>query len=135
MARHVKRYIKNPLNIWYKNWYYQEVTPNVEFFSPAFEYKDNYYEDMVGLPDISWVNGLSCSDVFVRLTIFQRKILIKYYLEDWNDRQIAEYLGAHVNTVNQKRREAIQIVCEEVGISKDELKRSRKSGKRVSLPT
>ena len=135
MARHIKRHIKNPLNIWYKNWYYQEVTPNVEFFSPAFEYKDNYYEDMVGLPDISWVNGLTCSDTFKDLSVFQRKILIKYYLEDWNDRQIAEHLGAHVNTINQKRREAIKTICNEVGIPKSELKRNRKSGKRVSLPT
>ena len=96
---------------------------------------DNYYEDMVGLPDISWVNGLTCSDTFKDLSVFQRKILIKYYLEDWNDRQIAEHLGAHVNTINQKRREAIKTICNEVGIPKSELKRNRKSGKRVSLPT
>jgi DNA-directed RNA polymerase specialized sigma24 family protein len=62
-------------------------------------------------------------------------VLIKYYLEDWNDRQIAESLGAHINTVNQKRRDAVELLCEELGMNKDNIKRSRKSGKKASLPT
>lgn len=72
--------------------------------------------------------------MFNKLSVFQRKVLVKYYLEDWNDRQIAEYLGAHINTVNQKRRDAIDLLCAEMGVSKENIKRSRKSGKKASLP-
>ena len=101
----------------------------------VLEYEDNYYENLTGLPDISWINGQYCADIFKELTTFQRKILVKYYLEDWNDRQIAEYLGAHINTVNQKRREAIELLCLEQGVDKSTLKRSRNSGKKANLPT
>ena len=40
-----------------------------------------------------------------------------------------------LNTVNQKRRDAIELLCEELGMNKDSIKRSRKSGKKASLPT
>lgn len=135
VARHIKKQVKNPLTIWYKNFEFEEwINSGV---NPANEivYEDNYYESVTGLPDITWVNGQSCADIFNKLSTFQRKILVKYYLEDWNDRQIAQYLGAHINTVNQKRRDAITLLCTEAGIPKSELKRSRKSGKKASLPT
>ena len=135
VARHIKKQVKNPLTIWYKNFEFEEwINSGV---NPANEivYEDNYYESVTGLPDITWVNGQSCADIFNKLSTFQRKILVKYYLEDWNDRQIAQYLGTHINTVNQKRRDAIALLCTEAGIPKSELKRSRKSGKKASLPT
>lgn len=135
VARHIKKQVKNPLTIWYKNFEFEEwINSGV---NPANEivYEDNYYESLTGLPDITWVNGQSCADIFNKLSTFQRKILVKYYLEDWNDRQIAQYLGTHINTVNQKRRDAITLLCAEAGVPKSELKRSRKSGKKASLPT
>lgn len=135
VARHIKKQVKNPLTIWYKNFEFEEwINSGV---NPANEivYEDNYYESLTGLPDITWVNGQSCADIFNKLSTFQRKILVKYYLEDWNDRQIAQYLGTHINTVNQKRRDAIALLCAEAGVPKSELKRSRKSGKKASLPT
>lgn len=133
IARHIKKFIKNPLNIHYKNYSYEEWVNNTAS-NIDIEYEDNYYENITGLPDISWINGKSCADIFNKLSVFQRKILIKYYLEDWNDRQIAENLGAHINTVNQKRRDAIDLLCKEMGVLKSEIKRSRKSGKKASLP-
>lgn len=137
VARHIKRFIKNPLNIPYKMLFFEEewiCDPTCNRNEVPW-YEDNYYESMTGLPDFTWINGQSCSDLFHKLSVFQRKILIKYYLEDWNDRQIAEYLGAHINTVNQKRRDAIALLCKETGVPKSKVKRSRKSGKKASLPT
>lgn len=135
VARHIKRYIKNPLNIQYKNCEFEEWVNNGTTINNDFIYEDNYYESLTGLPDLTWINGQSCADIFNKLSIFQRKVLVKYYLEDWNDRQIAEYLGAHINTVNQKRRDAVDLLCKEAGINKADIKRSRKSGKKASLPT
>lgn len=135
VARHIKRFIGNPLNIQYKNFQFEDWVNSDDTAVKVLEYEDNYYENITGLPDISWINGQYCADIFKELTTFQRKILVKYYLEDWNDRQIAEYLGAHINTVNQKRREAIELLCLEQGIDKSTLKRSRNSGKKANLPT
>lgn len=135
VARHIKRFIGNPLNIHYKNFQFEDWVNSDDTSVKVLEYEDNYYENLTGLPDLSWINGQCCADIFTKLTTFQRKILVKYYLEDWNDRQIAEYLGAHINTVNQKRRDAIDILCKEKGVSKSSLKRSRNSGKKANLPT
>lgn len=135
VARHIKKQVKNPLTIWYKNFEFEEWINSDANSTNEIIYEDNYYESLTGLPDITWVNGQSCADIFNNLSTFQRKILVKYYLEDWNDRQIAQYLGTHINTVNQKRRDAITLLCAEAGIPKSELKRSRKSGKKASLPT
>lgn len=133
VARHIKKFINNPLNIWYKNLYYEDWIQSENKIEELI-YEDNYYESLTGLPDFTWINGQSCANIFSSLTTFQRKILVKYYLEDWNDRQIAQYLGAHINTVNQKRRDAISLLCKNTGASKNNIKRSRKSGKRASLP-
>lgn len=136
VARHIKKWIKNPLNIHYKNCQFEDWVNNEKRYSTLeFKYEDNYYESLTGLPDFTWISGQSCADIFNCLTVFQRKILVKYYLEDWNDRQIAEYLGAHINTVNQKRRDAVDLLCEQLDIDKSKIKRSRKSGKKASLPT
>lgn len=135
VARHIKKFINNPLSIQYKNYQYEDCINGEKDVHIDIAYEDNYYESATGLPDLTWIAGQSCSDVFNKLTPFQRKVLIKYYLEDWNDRQIAENMGAHINTVNQKRRDAIELLCSEFNINKDNIKRSRKSGKKASLPT
>lgn len=135
VARHIKKYINNPLSIQYKNYQYEDCINGENDLFIDVSYEDNYYESNTGLPDFTWISGQSCSDVFNVLTTFQRKILIKYYLEDWNDKQIANYLGAHINTVNQKRRDAIKLLCSELNIEEKDIKRSRKSGKKASLPT
>lgn len=134
VARHIKKFINNPLSIQYKNYQYEDCINGDKDVYIDISYEDNYYESSTGLPDLTWIQGQSCSEIFNKLTPFQRKILVKYYLEDWNDRQIAENMGAHINTVNQKRRDAIDLLCEEMGINKNTIKRSRKSGKKASLP-
>ena len=72
-------------------------------------------------------NTLNTSS-FVYLNPLQRKILIRYYLEDWSDRQIAESIGVQTSSVNGKRREAINILCEFFDVDPNTLKRIRKSG-------
>lgn len=134
VARHIKKFIQNPLSVQYKNYQYEDCINGEKDVHIDISYEDNYYESSTGLPDVTWIKGQSCSEAFNKLSAFQRRILIKYYLEDWNDRQIAENMGAHINTVNQKRRNAIDILCKELGINKSMIKRSRKSGKKASLP-
>jgi DNA-directed RNA polymerase specialized sigma24 family protein len=134
VSRHIKKFIKNPLNISYKNLEYEDCINGQEDSDIENSYEDNYYENTTGLPDLSWIMGTNCSDMFGDLATIDRKILVKYYLEEWNDRQISEEFGIHINTVNQKRRFAVQKIAENLGINMDEIKRNRRSGKKAVLP-
>lgn len=135
VARHIKKFIKNPLNISYKNLQYEDCINGSNEYSIENSYEDNYYEDLTGIPNMSWIQGLNCSDIFSSLSNLDRKILVKYYLEEWKDRQIADNLGMHINTVNQKRRNAAKIIANNLGFDLSSIKRTRKSGKKAVLPS
>ena len=94
---------------------------------------DKTYENNVGVPDSSWISGTNCSDIFSDLNPLERKILIKYYMEDYNDRQIGEALGLHINTVNQKRRQAVSKLAMLLDVDEKTIKRSRNSGKKILM--
>lgn len=134
MSRHIKKFIRNPLNISYKNLEYEDCVNGCEDVGMESSYEDNYHENTTGLPDFSWLSGQNCSESFLALSVVDRKILVKYYLEEWNDRQISEEFGIHINTVNQKRRSAIQHIARVVGVDIADIKRNRRSGKRAILP-
>ena len=127
VARFIKAYIKNPLSIPYKNFQYEDFINGSEDML-IIEEQDSYYESLTGLPDMSWVLGETCSNEFLLLTPLQRKIIIKYYLEDWSDRQIAESMGIQTSSINSKRREALNILCQHYDVDPSTLKRMRKSG-------
>lgn len=135
VSRHIKKFIQNPLNISYKTVGYEDCLNGLEDNELNTSYEDTYYEDSTGLPDMDWIAGKNCSEAFTMLLPLERKILIKYYLEEWNDRQISEYFGIHINTVNQKRRQAINKVAETMNIDLNDIKRNRRSGKKAILPT
>lgn len=135
VARHIKKFIKNPLNITYKNLQYEDCINGTNDYGIQDSYEDNYYEDLTGIPNMSWIQGQNCSDLFSCLSSLDRKILVKYYLEEWKDGQIAENLGMHINTVNQKRRSAAKVIADKLGLDLNSIKRTRKSGKRAILPT
>lgn len=128
VARFIKSYIKNPLSVPYKNFQYEDYINGQEdgFFSE--EQESSYYESITGLPDMSWILGSTCANEFSCLSSLQRKIIVKYYLEDWSDRQIAESLGVQTSSINGKRREAVNILCDIYNIDPSTLKRIRKSG-------
>jgi hypothetical protein len=128
VARMIKSNIKNPLSIPYKNFQYEDYINGSEDNYQIESYEDTYYESSTGLPDISWVLGDTCGFEFVYLSPLQRKILVRYYLEDWSDRQIAESMGVQTSMINLKRRQALQILCEEFDVDINSLKRTRKSG-------
>lgn len=135
MSRHIKKFINNPLNIHYKNIQYEDtVDNNHNDLIVENTYEDTYYEDSTGVPDLTWISGKNCSELFTCLNPIERKILVKYYLEEWNDRQISEAFGIHINTVNQKRRYAVAQIAKELGIDMKEVKRNRRSGKNAILP-
>ena len=128
VARFIKAYIKNPLSIPYKNFQYEDFINGSEDTLIIEEQESSYYESLTGLPDTSWILGETCSNEFLLLSPLQRKIIIKYYLEDWSDRQIAESMGIQTSSINSKRREALNLLCQHFDIDPSSLKRMRKSG-------
>ena len=130
VARHIKSYLADMINIHYKNLCYDDTLNGVEV---PFELDDFLYEDALGNPDHTWVSGVNCSDLFKDLTPLERKIIIKYYLENYTDKQIAKEFSVHMNTINQRRKAATRHIAEKYGIKLDEIKRSRNSGKRANL--
>ena len=135
IGRHIHNYIENPLNISYKKVAYEDFTNGEIDNSIERSYEDTYYEDLTGIPNSSWLLGENCSEIFKSLSPLDKKILIKYYLEEWNDKQIAEEFGMHINTVNQRRRSSAKVVAANAGIDFKDIKRTRRSGKKAILPT
>lgn len=134
VARYIKRQTSNPLVVNYKNCQYEDIINGKSSNDYDIIIEDNYYESIMGLPDYTWINGDTCSSLFSDFTPYQRKILIKYYLEDYNDRQISELFGTNIGVINSKRRNAVDKLCELIGIDRDELPRKRKSGRKANLP-
>ena len=131
VSRHIKKFIKNPSNIAYKNCKYEDYLHTYTDVAVENSFEDKIYEDSMGIPDLTWLSGLNCSELFQQLSTMERKILIKYYLEDYNDRQIANEFSIHINTCNQKRRNAINKLANFLDIDPTDIKRSRKSGKKA----
>lgn len=127
VSRHIKNFIKNPLNIQYKNKPYEDyINANNE---EEFYHEDNYYESATGVPDMFWISGQTCSNAFSSLSNLDRQILVKYYMEEWSDKIIAEEFGLHINTINQRRRAAIATLAGNLDMNEDDIKRRRRSGK------
>ena len=134
VSRHIKKQISNPLAVNYKNYKYEDVINGNEDVNINIIHEDNYYESTTGLPDYTWIEGSTCSDIFADLTPFQRKILVKYYLEDFNDRQIGELNDSNIGTINNKRRTAVNKLCKACDYDKNQLTRKRKSGRKANVP-
>lgn len=134
VCRFIKSFIKDPINVSYKNLEYEDCINGNNDKDMKSSYEDNYYEDLTGIPNSDWILGTSCSEMFSNLSPTDRKILIKYYLEEWKDKQIADHFGMHINTVNQRRRSAAKKIAENIGIDLDCIKRTRRSGKKAVLP-
>lgn len=131
LARHIKKYYQNPLNVTYK---ISEYTEGALKDDSTETYEDEYYDDGTGVPSLEWINGY-CGEAFQELSTIERKILVKYYLENLNDNQIAKELGLHLNTINSKRRKSVAKLCEFYGVDPSTIKRSRKSGKNAVVMT
>lgn len=134
VSRHIKRFTKNPINIPYRHTQFEDYMRFSEEPSIENNFEDKFYENSIGIPDMTWISGENCSDLFTVLTPIERKLIIKYYLEEWNDRQISEEFGIHINTVNQKRRQAVGKLAGVLNIDESDIKRNRKSGKRAIMP-
>ena len=124
VSRHIKKFTSNPLNVSYKNSIYDDAILS----SVNMHHEDEYHNSETGIPDMSWISGVSCSNLFLSLSAIDRKILIKYYMEEYNDSQIADVLGMHINTVNQRRRSALKTLADDLGLDYSDIKRTRKSG-------
>ena len=127
VSRHIKKFTSNPLVVNYKTCSYEDSTNGNETDYP---YEDTYYESSVGLPDYTWINGETCDAIFDDLSTLQRKILVEYYMEDYNDGQIGEHTATNIGTVNGKRRKAINDICDKLGIDPKTIPRQRKNGRK-----
>ena len=127
VSRHIKKFTSNPLAVNYKTCSYEDSTNGNENDYP---YEDTYYESSVGLPDYTWINGETCGAVFDDLTTLQRKILVEYYMQDYNDGQIGEHTATNIGTVNGKRRKAINDICGKLDIDPKSIPRQRKNGRK-----
>lgn len=133
VSRYIKKYINNPGNIEYKNCEYKEYMQNVEDPTAEEILTERSYENELGLPDFSWISGEACGEAFESLTPIERKIVVKYYLENYNDRQIAEEFGIHINTCNQKRRAAVSKIAKAMDLPESMIVRNRNSGKNAMV--
>lgn len=134
VSRHIKKFTRNPANIHYKNIAFEDYLQGY-YTETEIEngFEDKIYENSQGVPDSSWIRGETCSDLFQCLTAEERMLIIKYYMEDYNDRQIAELYAMHINTVNQKRRKAVIKLANTLGVDVSKIKRNRKSGRDALL--
>lgn len=128
VARHIKKFIENPANIYYRNVEYDDFfcKTNEDAIVEEQPFENKLFEDSFGIPDSTWISGLSCSEIFEQLTPLERKLIVKYYLEDYNDKQIAEKLGLHVSVVNVKRHAAIEFLAGLLKINQGVIKRNRR---------
>lgn len=134
VARHIKKQIKEVTNISYKIVDFKEDAISrlvsqgmvVDSYKYEMNFEDIICENNEGLPDLDWISGEYCSEAFESLTPEERKIIVKYYLEDQSDAMIAEELGCHINTCNSKRRKALFKIADTLGIPRDMIIRTRK---------
>lgn len=133
VARTIKKYTSDPANIIYKNCEYEEYLQlqNCIDTADVYDIEEKSHEDEMGLPTLAWMSGEVCSDIFANLTPIERKIIVKYYMENYNDRQVADELGMHINTCNQKRRHAVSKIAKTLDIDEKSIQRSRNSGKNI----
>lgn len=54
----------------------------------------------------NWIHGLTSNPLFSRLSALDRLILKMYYVDEFNDREISDRTGFHINTINSRRRAA-----------------------------
>lgn len=130
--RHIQAFTRNPLNVHYRSISYEDCAAqnSAELEINTYNIEDQLSTDADGLPDIFWIGGYNCAPCFQKLTPLERKILIKYYLEQKNDRQIADEIGMHINTCNQKRRHAVKLMAEALNVDESQIRRARNSGKK-----
>ena len=133
--RRIQAFTKDPANIYYKNLSYECLIRYGEKYleaeyTPDFAEDNDFSIDEGGLPSSLWIAGVSCSEAFLSLTPLERKILAKYYIENYNDKQLAEEFNMHPNTCNTKRHRAVSKLANCLGFSKSDIKRTRNPGKK-----
>lgn len=126
LARHIKKFIKDPINLPYKNMEFLDTIKSEHNEDPIeMSYEDTYNENDLGLPNLQWMHGNDCSEEFECLSNMERMVLVKYYLEGWHDKMIADRVGVSVSTLNKIRRDAAEKVAEKLGYDKDDIVRRR----------
>ena len=130
VARHIKNFFKNPCNFHYKVTSLKDDERDQQIDAEYEEILENEHnETLAGTPNVSWIKGETCGDAFKNLTALERKIIVKYYVEDCMDSEIADMLGIHLNTANAKRKEIVAKIAKNIGLTLDDCVRKRKTGK------
>ncbi len=113
LHRNLIETIKDPLSYKaYMNIRYDDT----DVISEYEDYKkDIDFDDVLMLViedelDNSWIEGITCSDMFIALTPLQRSIVKHYYIDGLTDQKIASKLKMHVNTIFIHRRKAVNLL-------------------------
>lgn len=96
---------------------YDYLSEDVEQVSDITDFtifEDHYYKDIIQHDNLNvrWTNGHT-HELFECLTAFERTILKMYYWDNYGDREIAESLGLHINTIFKKRHKIVEILNSE----------------------
>lgn len=105
LKRTVETYINDPANryISYEDMENDpEISDDYSFSAVLIERDDDL--------DINWIQGLTCSEEFLKLSTMERLILKMHYDLKMSDPAIAKILGVHKNTVFNRRTKAIKKV-------------------------
>jgi RNA polymerase sigma factor (sigma-70 family) len=64
----------------------------------------------------SWVQGTTCCEAFEKLTSLERLLLKYHYSDKLTDRQVADRIGYHPDTIRRNRKKAVGILRRELDI-------------------
>ena len=131
--RHIQKYQRDIANFHYKITTLDKCEES--FFDDYSYFEEDVCEDNQGLPNQDWIDGAVCSDIFKNLSSQDRFILSKYYLQNWNDKQIAQYLGKHINTINNIRKRILKTLCNNMNMDITDIIRHRNSGIKAVVDT
>lgn len=86
------------------NWYNGNAEMLVDLNS--FEKQKILFEESeqdIDVHDYRFMRGDKCAGIFSGFTNIQRFILVHKYIDKWTDKQIAEHLGMHINSIQRAR--------------------------------
>lgn len=133
VSRHIKKYIKDIFSGDYRKVELDkgEVLAHLTYNEKDYIERHETYEDNMGIPDVDWIAGIDCSPSFKALTNRERFYIVKYYMEEYSDRDLADMLGITIARANTERREAARSLAYFCDISPENIIRKKNSRKRL----
>ncbi len=104
VANKIKKYISDPVNNASGIAFLHEATRLQDYPFASYQMIDDTSPPL----DKSWIDGVTCSDVFLVLSPQERELIKLSYYDGLTDIEVAKRLGLHRNWVREKKRRAIR---------------------------